>query len=432
MPICNNVEKIDGDKWYWRIKKDKSLVYFNKPDNIYLNIDKIISNCKINEELVTYYQDEIRYLEEQIGKNWYVIDLLKRGIGIHHGKTPMYLQKFFESEYNNGKITTLLCTNTLMEGINTPTNSLFVVDDTRNIFELNNLMGRVGRLNPSNPKIGSIFICNDKSYEKYKDKDKWLDLTILAEDKTIYTNDEILFLNKVPTTEKMKKDFEIKMEFLKGYGIEKENIIKYNVCFDKVYKFASDGYIEKFKNAPSIHSCIDFSLEIVGKQIGNNFMINKFKGLESNTDYLPYKKYINDLLNNNSIKDIVNNFNRDYHNYDKSNINLLIDRLFDLKSFIKFKLSKMIDYFNLFNLNTSVNPLANYRKLLSDFSYIDNKSKIFNDLGIEENDYAYLATFVPNDNLLSTSKIMRIIKTNKEEIIKSNVSPFTKHNVSNL
>lgn len=98
-------------------------------------------------------------------------------------KIPMFLKKFYETEYNLGSITTLLCTSTLMEGINTPTNKLFIVGETSDSFELNNLIGRFGKLNPQHPIIGNVLICNDRVHDIYKDKEKWLDLKILAKTK---------------------------------------------------------------------------------------------------------------------------------------------------------------------------------------------------------------------------------------------------------
>lgn len=205
MPVCNKVSKINSNDWQNDLFDDKTLVYFKRPEEIYFKVNSLIMNVEIKPELLIKYREEIKYLENEIGNNWYVIELLKRGIGIHHGKTPMFLRKFYETEYNLGSITTLLCTSTLMEGINTPTNKLFIVGEINNSFELNNLIGRVGRLNPQHPIIGNVFICNDRVYEIYKDKEKWLDLKILAENKTVFTNDEILFLDKIPEQEKQKK-----------------------------------------------------------------------------------------------------------------------------------------------------------------------------------------------------------------------------------
>ncbi len=215
VPVYNKVIELEDDKWIDLIGNGKELIYFKKPENIYNNIQKILEKFQPKDDIKNKYKKEIDYLKEQIGDEWYVIELLSRGIGIHHGKTPMYLRKFYEQEYNNGDINMILCTNTLMEGINTPTNRLFVVDDPGDPFQLNNLIGRVGRLNPSDPIIGEIYLCNEKTRNTYKNVDKWLDLTVLAENEKTYTNDEILFLGKSPNEEKQNKDYNEKLGVIK-------------------------------------------------------------------------------------------------------------------------------------------------------------------------------------------------------------------------
>ena len=119
-----------------------------------------------------------------VNKDWYYIDYIKKGIGIHHGNTPLFLRKFIEDEYANGNIHTILCTSTLVEGINTPTDQLIIYDTPRTTFELNNLIGRVGRLNVNSPKKGRVYFTNDETNEMYQ-PDDWIDLNILYEETDI-------------------------------------------------------------------------------------------------------------------------------------------------------------------------------------------------------------------------------------------------------
>ena len=434
MPVCNEVSKINSNDWQNNLLDDKTLVYFKRPEEIYFKVNSLIENVKIKPELLDKYREEIKYLENEIGNNWYVIELLKRGIGIHHGKTPMFLRKFYETEYNIGSITTLLCTSTLMEGINTPTNKLFIVGETSNSFELNNLIGRVGRLNPQHPIIGNIYICNDKVYEIYKDKEKWLDLKILAENKTVFTNDEILFLDKIPE-EKQRKDYEDKLVSLECKGISEEKIKKFDVFFDKVHKFSQDNYVEKFENASSLIECINLSLTLL-RPISYEFKIDKFDGLyleRQNQAYLPYKYYIESLLIGANIKELVGIFNKKFNiNNNVNNVNLFIDKIFVLKKYIKFTLSKILNYFELFNLKSDNSYLNMFRGLLSKFSDFEGYDKILDDLGIEEKDFNIISKYIKSDETNSTSNIIKTIKKNRSKILSENVSPFTKHNIKNL
>lgn len=435
MPVCSTVYKINSNEWQTKLIDGKTLVYFKSPEEIYLNIDSIIENTSVKPDLVEKYSEEIKYLKNKIGDNWYVIEMLKRGIGIHHGKIPMFLRKFFETEYNFGSITTLLCTSTLMEGINTPTDRLFIVGKISNSFELNNLIGRVGRLNPQFPILGNVYICNDDVYNIYKNKEKWLDLKILAENKTVFTNDEILFLNKKAENTAQMNQYREKISSLEEKGITTTEIKKYDVSFDKVYKFSQDNYAEKFAKVNTMKDCIDLSLKLL-RSIAYEFKIDKFYGLFTKgekQEYLQYKYYIERLLNGVSVKELVYSFNKSYNlNANTKNDNLFIDKIFVLKNYIKFTLSKILNYFELFNVKNNNNCLNMFRKLLSEFSDYDGNDKILDDLGIEEEDFNAISNYVKYGKINSTSNVIKTIKKNKNEILGENISPFTKHNIKNL
>ena len=435
MPVCSTVYKINSNEWQTKLIDGKTLVYFKSPEEIYLNIDSIIENTSVKPDLVEKYSEEIKYLKNKIGDNWYVIEMLKRGIGIHHGKIPMFLRKFFETEYNFGSITTLLCTSTLMEGINTPTDRLFIVGKISNSFELNNLIGRVGRLNPQFPILGNVYICNDDVYNIYKNKEKWLDLKILAENKTVFTNDEILFLNKKAENTAQMNQYREKLSSLEEKGITTTEIKKYDVFFDKVYKFSQDNYAEKFSKVKTMKDCIDLSLNLL-RSIAYEFKIDKFYGLFTKgekQEYLQYKYYIERLLNGVSVKELVYSFNKSYNiNVNTKNVNLFIDKIFVLKNYIKFTLSKILNYFELFNVKNNNNCLNMFRKLLSEFSDYDGNDKILDDLGIEEEDFNAISNYVKYGKINSTSNVIKTIKKNKNEILGENISPFTKHNIKNL
>lgn len=172
-------------KDYYGSSDDKRFVYFKSPQSIVNFLQE--NSSELSENI--FDSAIINWISENIHPDWYYVKYLKQGIGIHHGKTPIFLRKYIENEYANGNIHTILCTSTLIEGINTPTNSLFVYDKPRGGFELNNLIGRVGRLNIDNPQSGSIYIKDEEIYDMYN-PNEWMDLNIL------YENEELVTENK--------------------------------------------------------------------------------------------------------------------------------------------------------------------------------------------------------------------------------------------
>ena len=375
----------------------------------------------------------LNILKVQYGKEWYVIELLKRGIGIHHGKTPMYLRKFFENEYNKRNIKTLLCTNTLMEGINTPTQELIIVDDTNSSFELNNLIGRVGRLNVKKPQIGKILLCDKNTLNNLVNTDTWMDLKILAEEPTIESNDEVLYLNKVYMDINKKDLYNEKLAMLnKEYSITEELMIQHMVEFDATVKFVKSGVMQELIRANNLYECVVATVKLLGGP-SHSFRKDRFCDLDLNIDYLPYKKYILKLITKSDYKELIEDFNDNYNwKLDVENINIFIDALYDLNNYIKFKFGKIVNYIELFNIGDSSAILKKFKNIVSAYSNTEISYKILEDLGIDGNDIGKIVDKLDIKDNTSTSSIIRYIRIGKEELLKEDISPFSKNNISNM
>ena len=375
----------------------------------------------------------LNILKVQYGKEWYVIELLKRGIGIHHGKTPMYLRKFFENEYNKRNIKTLLCTNTLMEGINTPTQELIIVDDTNSSFELNNLIGRVGRLNVKKPQIGKILLCDKNTLNNLVNTDTWMDLKILAEEPTIESNDEVLYLNKVYMDINKKDLYNEKLAMLnKEYSITEELMIQHMVEFDATVKFVKSGVMQELIRANNLYECVVATVKLLGGP-SHSFRKDRFCDLDLNIDYLPYKKYILKLITKSDYKELIEDFNNNYNwKLDVENINVFIDALYDLNNYIKFKFGKIVNYIELFNIGDSSAILKKFKNIVSAYTNTEISYKILEDLGIDGNDIGKIVDKLDIKDNTSTSSIIRYIRTGKEELLKEDISPFSKNNISNM
>lgn len=436
LPVYNQMIVLSNDEnWLNYIKLEKQLIYFSSPGSIYKNIEAILQKVPEDKLYIQKYDKEIKYLEKIVSPDWYVVSLLKRGIGIHHGKTPMYLRKFYENEYNKNNIKILLCTNTLMEGINTPTNSLIVVDDPKSAFKLNNLIGRVGRLNLLNPTIGEIIISNERIISNITDTSGWFDLNILAEDDEITSEDEIIYLNKSYNDEKKQSKLEEKIELLKSNGVVLEDITSRNLQFDKSYKYIKDKLYEELKKGTQFIDFVRVGIELYKPGPAYCFKTDQYVDLNYDKLYLPYKYYIVDLLYGKTYKEIVDFFNRNYNlNGNKENINIFIDSLYELNNFIKFKFSKFVNYIELHkdeNINNN-KQLMHFVGILSNYKSLDTAYKILDDLGINEEDSRKILELLNITNVISTSVVIRLIRKNKEILLQQDLSPFTKNNINNI
>lgn len=436
MPVYNKMSVLTNeDNWVDFIKLDHQLIYFSSPGAIYNNIESILQRIPEDEKYIEKYDKEIKYLEKSVSSDWYVISLLKRGIGIHHGKTPMYLRKFYENEYNKNNIKVLLCTNTLMEGINTPTSSLIVVDDPKSAFKLNNLIGRVGRVNLKNPTIGEIIISNESILSNINDSSGWFDLNILAEDDEINDEDEIIYLNKKYEDVNKQKKLEEKIDVLESNGITLTDIVVKNLQFSKTYQYISNKVYEDLCRGNQLIDFVKIGLNLFKPGPGYHFKTEKYKDLNYEYEYLPYKYYLVDLLLNKTYKQIVDSFNSKYNlSRNKENINLFIDSLYELNNFIKFKFSKFVNYIELHKDDSICNnkSLQQFIGILSNYKSLDTAYKILDDLGINEEDSRKILEFLSITNVISTSVVIKLIRQNKDFLLQQDLTPFTKNNISNI
>lgn len=432
-PVFNYVKNCPETDWIDYMGENNELVYFSSPESIYKSLEKIINKFDEKYEYIEKYKNEISHLEKVFFKEWIGIKLLKRGIGIHHGKIPMFLRKFYEEEYRNGSLKCLLCTSTLMEGVNTPTMKMLVVDNPGNIFKLNNLIGRVGRLNVNNPSAGYIFLFNKKACENYKNKNKWESLTILSENKAVSSNDEILFLNKSINDYDKGTDYKEKVDIIiNSSGKKLEEIKNFDIKINTAFKFVKENYKEKFLTANEVKECIRLSYDLLGR-ISFKFNKKAFSNIDYPIETLPYIVFTSMLINGYTYGEIISYFESKYGELSTNNKNILIDKLLELRTFIKFKLSKINNYFNLFGIDITQNrTLETFIRMLSNFNDLKIQDKILEDLGIEEIDFQKLDNLLQFDDNISTSDVIKLLKSKKDVIESMQLSPFTKRNIKKL
>ncbi|XVV37192.1 helicase-related protein [Streptomyces sp. CA-100214] len=101
------------------------------------------------------FTSELQSAADWIGENyhpeWLLCKSIPQGIGIHHGKIPRALAQYQVSAFNAGHLNFLVCTSTLIEGVNTSAKNVVVFDHKLNrknldFFTFSNIKGRSGRM----------------------------------------------------------------------------------------------------------------------------------------------------------------------------------------------------------------------------------------------------------------------------------------------
>jgi helicase len=96
------------------------------------------------------YSDLIEYIEDNISKEWSMVKCLRSGIAFHHGALPKYIQTEIIEQFNAGDLDTIVCTSTIVEGVNTTAKNVIIYDqykgeDILSGFDVKNIKGRAGR-----------------------------------------------------------------------------------------------------------------------------------------------------------------------------------------------------------------------------------------------------------------------------------------------
>ena len=104
------------------------------------------------------------WLKDNYHPLWILPNCIERGIGIHHGKVPRSIAQKCVKLFNDGKLKFLICTSTLIEGVNTKAKNVIIYDNkiarTKfDYFTFNNICGRSGRM--FSHFIGNIYLFHE-------------------------------------------------------------------------------------------------------------------------------------------------------------------------------------------------------------------------------------------------------------------------------
>ena len=132
----------------------KSLIYCNTiEDTIDLaeQMASYLKKHKLSNDIPESLASAAHEIASFIHQDYYLVDLIKHGVGFHFGKLPQRIRDIVEKLYECGEIQYLFCTSTLLEGVNLPAQNIFILNNqigNRNLKAVDfwNLAGRAGRL----------------------------------------------------------------------------------------------------------------------------------------------------------------------------------------------------------------------------------------------------------------------------------------------
>lgn len=146
---------------------DQTLVFCRSPKRV----NEVVS-ALVEKEVCGHgggFADAAEWISEHFHPEWIFQKALNAGVGMHHGRLPRSLAQFAVRAFNEGKLKFLVCTSTLIEGVNTKAKNVIILDSKigttkYDFFTFNNIKGRSGRM--FHHFVGRVYIFNDPPQEE--------------------------------------------------------------------------------------------------------------------------------------------------------------------------------------------------------------------------------------------------------------------------
>ncbi|WP_199663409.1 helicase-related protein [Roseburia sp. OM04-10AA] len=155
-------------------RRKQTIVYFNgrnKAIDAARKFSDAIGDAGVkNDPVLETLAKDIR---QEVHGDYFLAEMIRKGIAYHIGYLPASIRARIETLFQEGHITIMFCTSTLLEGVNLPADNLFITDNK--IFrsemepvDFRNLIGRVGRI--SFNLFGNVYFVSEET-EKVESDD---------------------------------------------------------------------------------------------------------------------------------------------------------------------------------------------------------------------------------------------------------------------
>lgn len=180
IPIYNSQDRLIYSAWALG-QGSQSLVYADGPatcEDVAMKMQALSQDAQVTDVLPpTTVSDEslsIRkalseFAKESVHHNYILAETVLGGIGFHYGRIPPLLRGAVEAAFAQGHLDYIVCTSTLLQGVNLPARNIFMhnphTGEDRPIEPVDfwNLAGRAGRLGKDFQ--GNVFLVDYDRWE---------------------------------------------------------------------------------------------------------------------------------------------------------------------------------------------------------------------------------------------------------------------------
>ncbi|KOO57500.1 hypothetical protein WH43_15825 [Rheinheimera sp. KL1] len=145
-------------------RKEQTVIYCKSPHRVSSLMCRLLKNGILTPD--NSNNDLANWLAENFHSKWSLVEGVKHGIAYHHAQLPRAVSALIVDLFNDSKINILICTSTLIEGVNTNAKNIIIYDDCitkrtkLDMFTFNNISGRSGRM--FEHFVGNVYIFGEK------------------------------------------------------------------------------------------------------------------------------------------------------------------------------------------------------------------------------------------------------------------------------
>ena len=302
------------------------------------------------------------WLKSNYHNDWILPNCLEKGIGIHHGKIPRAIAQKCIKLFNEHKINFLICTSTIIEGVNTKAKNVIIYDNKIakskfDYFTFNNICGRSGRM--FSHYIGNIYLFHEPPNPELP----LVDFPIFSQNPNVSEN---LLINI--EDEDLKEESKEKLKKYTEQNLLSREVLRHNSFIELDSQLLLAKYIQD--NSHQFHKYLNWNQVPANHQLKLaciliwKYFINSKKRVYgvSSGEQLHFR--INQFRESGNLKNFISLFTADKNNLD--DVNEGIELAFDIqRHWINFQFPRY-----LMALDSICNHIFFKKGLnLGDFSY---------------------------------------------------------------
>jgi len=180
IPIYNSQDRLIYSAWEFG-QGSQNLVYAEGPasaENMAIQIKNLLEDPQlaievvphsVSEEITEQRKELSSLAREAVHQTYVLAETVTSGVGFHYGRIPALLRKAVEEAFSAGALDYIVCTSTLLQGVNMPARNIFMQNPHKGdsqpmeAVDFWNLAGRAGRLGKDFQ--GNVFLIDYESWE---------------------------------------------------------------------------------------------------------------------------------------------------------------------------------------------------------------------------------------------------------------------------